>query len=167
MRDDSAERYWWGPTRSPVPADSPSRGGNVAVYVSDTNRSSLLAPFYSAPVSIFLFMALSTVFHSKNSPKMSQKFFSLSSFSLCSFGLISALLVISAIYLFIKVSFNPDIILCGCLGSKYQLTNLLTISPWGLGREWRDHALTYAHTVTIRMILHQDWGQYNFSLLCH
>ena len=37
----------------------------------------------------------------------------LSTFSLCSSGLISALLVLSTIYLFRKVSFIPDIILCG------------------------------------------------------
>ena len=41
----------------------------------------------------------------------------LSVFSLCSSGLISALLVLSTIYLFMKVSFSPDIILC------HQLTN--------------------------------------------
>ena len=48
----------------------------------------------------------------------------LSAFSLCSPGLISALLVLSTKYLFMKVSFSPDIILCGWLGSKQQLTNL-------------------------------------------
>ena len=37
----------------------------------------------------------------------------LSTFSHCSSGLISALLVLSAIYLLIKVSFIPDKILCG------------------------------------------------------
>ena len=40
----------------------------------------------------------------------------LSAFSLCSNGLISALLVLSTIYLFMKVSLNPDITLCGLLG---------------------------------------------------
>ena len=47
----------------------------------------------------------------------------LSTFSLSSFGLISALLVLSTVYLFKKVSFSPDIILCGWLGLKRQLTN--------------------------------------------
>ena len=47
----------------------------------------------------------------------------LSVFSLCSSGLISALLALSAIYLFVKVSFSPDIIPRGCLCSIYQLTN--------------------------------------------
>ena len=47
----------------------------------------------------------------------------LSTFSLCSSGLISALLVLSTTYLFMKVSFSPGMILCGWLGSKHQLTN--------------------------------------------
>ena len=48
----------------------------------------------------------------------------LSVFSLCSSGLISALLVLSTIFLFMKVSFCPDIIPSGSLGSKHQfLTN--------------------------------------------
>ena len=47
----------------------------------------------------------------------------LSDFSLCSSGLDSALLVLSTIYLFIKVSLSPDIILCGWPGSRHQLTN--------------------------------------------
>ena len=44
-------------------------------------------------------------------------------FSLSSFGLISALLVLSTVYLSVKISFSPDIIHSGCLGSKHQLTN--------------------------------------------
>ena len=42
----------------------------------------------------------------------------LSSFSLCSSGLISALLVLSTTYLFMKVSFSPDVILCGWLSTN-------------------------------------------------
>ena len=53
---------------SPVTAGSPSRGGNVAVYAFDINQPSLPTPFYSVLVSIFSFMALSTVFHSINYP---------------------------------------------------------------------------------------------------
>ena len=34
----------------------------------------------------------------------------------------SAILVLLSIYIFTKVSLSPDIILCGWLGSKYQLT---------------------------------------------
>ena len=51
-----------------VPTGSPSRGGDVAVYVFDINQPSLPFPFYSVLVSIAILMALSTVFHSINSP---------------------------------------------------------------------------------------------------
>ena len=51
-----------------VSAGSPSRGGDVAVHVFDLNQQSLPTPFYSVLVSVSVFMALSTVFHSTNSP---------------------------------------------------------------------------------------------------
>ena len=52
-----------------VPTVSPSRGGNVAVCVFDINRPSLPTLFnYSVLVSVSVFMALSLVFHSINSP---------------------------------------------------------------------------------------------------
>ena len=51
-----------------VPKGSPSRGGDVAVYVFDINQSSLPTPFYSVLVFVSVFMALSTVFHSINPP---------------------------------------------------------------------------------------------------
>ena len=47
---------------------SPSRGGDVSVNVFDINQPSLPTPFYSAFVSVSVFMVLSTVFHSINSP---------------------------------------------------------------------------------------------------
>ena len=47
---------------------SPSRGGNVAVYVFDVNQPSLRSAFYSVPVSVSVFIALSAVFYSINSP---------------------------------------------------------------------------------------------------
>ena len=50
-----------------VPTGSPSRGGDVAVYVN-LNQPSLSTLFYSDLVSISVFMALSIVFHSINSP---------------------------------------------------------------------------------------------------
>ena len=50
-----------------VPAGSPSRGGDVAVYVFNINQPSLPTPFYSVLVSVSVFMALSTVFYSMNS----------------------------------------------------------------------------------------------------
>ena len=46
-----------------------------------------------------------------------------SAFSLCSSGRISAVLVLSTMYLFMKVSFSPDVILRGWLGLKHQLTD--------------------------------------------
>ena len=51
-----------------VPVGSPSRCGDVAVYVFDINQPSLPTPFYSVLVSSSVFMALSTVFHSINFP---------------------------------------------------------------------------------------------------
>ena len=54
-----------------VPASSPSRGGDVTVSVKDMNQISLPTPFYSVLVSISVFIALSTVFHSLNSPEKS------------------------------------------------------------------------------------------------
>ena len=65
----------------PVPAGSPSRGGDVKVYVLDINQPSLPTPFYSVLVSVSVFMALSIVFHSTLSRQ-------LSAFSLYSSGLI-------------------------------------------------------------------------------
>ena len=51
-----------------VAAGSPSRGGDVGFYVFDINQPSLPTAFYSVLVSISVFMALSTVFYSMNSP---------------------------------------------------------------------------------------------------
>ena len=44
------------------------RGGDVAVYVFDKNEPSLPSPFCSVLVSVSVYIALSTVFHSINSP---------------------------------------------------------------------------------------------------
>ena len=51
-----------------VPPGSPSSGGYVAVYVFNINQPSLPTPFYSVLLSVSVFMAISTVFHSINSP---------------------------------------------------------------------------------------------------
>ena len=51
-----------------VPAGSSSRGGDVTAYVYGINQPILPTPFHSVLVSISVFMALSTVFHSINSP---------------------------------------------------------------------------------------------------
>ena len=50
------------------PTGSPSRGEDVAVYIFKTNQLSLSTPFYLVLVSVSIFMALSTVFCSINSP---------------------------------------------------------------------------------------------------
>ena len=54
-----------------ISTGSPSLGGDVAVYVFDLNQSSLPTPFYSVLVSVSVFMALSALFHSMNSPNNS------------------------------------------------------------------------------------------------
>ena len=51
-----------------VPAGSPSRGGNVTVYAYDLIHPSFSIRFHSVLVSISVFMTLSSVFHSINSP---------------------------------------------------------------------------------------------------
>ena len=51
-----------------VPAGSPSRGGDVALYVFDTNQPSLPTPLHSVLVSISVLMAFSTAFHCIYSP---------------------------------------------------------------------------------------------------
>ena len=89
-----------------VPVGSPSCGGDVAVYVCDINQPSLPTPFHSVLVSVSVFMALSTVFHSTNSPDNSLLFQSV-------LLVYSALLVLSNVYLCMKVFFSPAIILCG------------------------------------------------------
>ena len=55
-----------------VSTGSPSCGGRVAVHVFDKNQPSLPIPVYSVLVSISVFLTLSTVFHSINSPDNSQ-----------------------------------------------------------------------------------------------
>ena len=88
---------------------------------------------YSVLVSGYAFLAFSTVFHSRNFPDNSP-------FSHCSSGLISVLLVLSTIYLSMKVFFSPDIIHCGWLGLKHQLSNYLTLLRLLLlGRNKQDH----------------------------
>ena len=59
------------------PTGSRSRGGDVAVYVFEINQPSLPTPFYSVLVSVSVFMALSTVFRSINSPDNSPLSYSL------------------------------------------------------------------------------------------
>ena len=71
---------------SAVPAGSPSRGGDVATSVFDINQQSLPTPFYSILVSVSVFVVLSTVFHSINSPDNSPLFHSVLPSSFCLIG---------------------------------------------------------------------------------
>ena len=86
-------------------------------FMFDMNQLSLPTPFYSVIVSISVYGSFNCISFHKFS-------WQLSVFSLCSSGLISAIfiLVLSIIYLFMKVFFSRDIIPSGWLGSKHQLT---------------------------------------------
>ena len=105
------------------------------MFLTYTNRACPLLFIRSIFVSFCLYCPFTCIsFH-----KFSQQ---LSAFSLCSSGLISALLVLSTIYLFLEVSFSPGKILCGWLGLKHQLTNRLKY-PSALENWWK-LALPYA-----------------------
>ena len=91
----------WNVLPRSVPAGSPSRGGDVAVYVFDINQPSLPTPFLSCScVCVCLYSPFNCISFGKFSRQPS-------AFSLCSSCLISALLVLSTIYLLMKVSFSP------------------------------------------------------------
>ena len=96
-----------------VPRGSPSCSRDVTVYVWHTSRACPLLFILFLCLSVFV--TLSTVFYSISSPNNTV-------LSLCSSGFISALLVLSTIYLFMKVSFSPDVIPSVWLDSKHQWT---------------------------------------------
>ena len=50
-----SDRYWTISLTVRVPADSPSRGGDVAVYVFAVHQPSVPTPFYSVLVSLWPF----------------------------------------------------------------------------------------------------------------
>ena len=108
---------------------SPSCGGEVAVNVFNKNKPNLSTPVYSVTnqacplLFISVLVSISVLYGPFNCISLHNFSWQLSAFSLCSSSLISALLILSTIYLFKKVSFSPDILLCGWLGSKHQLTN--------------------------------------------
>ena len=121
-----------------VPMDSPSRGGDVAIYVFDKNQLSLSTPSYSVlmslsvpyyAMSISVFMAFSPVFHSKKVLPTTLCFptlFFWSCFCLIGpFKYITPYWSFQPLYIFMKVSFSPNIILCDWLGLKYKLTSNL------------------------------------------
>ena len=99
-----------------IPSGSPSRGGNVTVYVWHKPAEFAHSCLSRSRVCFSLYGPFNCI----SSHEFSQQ---LSVFSLCSSGLISVLVVLSTIHLFMKVFFSPDIIPSGWLGSKHQLTN--------------------------------------------
>ena len=99
-----------------VPTGSPSRGGDVTVYVLGISQPSFPHLLRCFCVYLGLYGPFNCISFHKSSRQ-------LSAFSLCSSSLICALLVLSTIYVFLKVSFSPDIIHSGWLGSKHQWTN--------------------------------------------
>ena len=147
----------------PVPTGSPSDGGDVVVYVKDMNQLSLPTAFYSGLVSVS--MALSIILHFINSPNNSP-------LSHCSSSLISALLVLSTIYLFIKVSLRPDIILCSWLGLKHQLITcfLQTVTNWSIAFSFccfLFHRLRqYSVALSLRSVCHRQWWDEVWHSLC-
>ena len=89
-----------------VPTGSPSRGGNVTVYVWHKPTKLAYSFLFYSSVYFSLYSNFKYIsFH---------KFSQLSVFSLCVLPVLSlVLLVLSTIYLFMKVSFSPDIIPSG------------------------------------------------------
>ena len=88
-------------------------------FMSDINQPGLPTPFCSVLVSVSVFMTLSAVFHSINSPDNSPLSHSVLPVSFLPYW------PFLTVYLFTKISLSPDIILCGWLGLKPQLTNSL------------------------------------------
>ena len=89
--------------------------GNVTVYVLNINPPSLPTTFILFFCPFLSLWPVCISFH-----EFSRQ---LSTFSLCSTELISAFMILVTTCLFMKVLLSPDIILCGWLGLKRQLTN--------------------------------------------
>ena len=136
-----------------VPAGSPSRGGDVAVYVFDINQPSLPAPFYSILVSISVFMALSTVFHSINNPDDSPLSHSVLPILFLPHNWSFQLLISRKNLL--RPLYNP----LWLTGLKFQLTNQLpsqcSLMSWCLQAWWTIPTCTDAGH--LRVILSQWW----------
>ena len=113
-----------------VPAGSPSRGGDVAVYVFDVNQPCLPIPFYSVRVSTSVFMAMSTVFHSMNSPENSLLSHSVLPVLFMPYSSHWSFQLYTSLWNW-KSHFSPDKILCGWLGLKHQLSICGKSPVWG------------------------------------
>ena len=131
-------------------------GGDVAVYVFDINQPSFPTPFYSVLVSVSVLMAFSTVFCSINSLNNSP--FSHSYLS----GLVSALLVLSTIYLYREVFpqrwFNP-LWLTGLKAPTNQLWITLILTWSFFGPTFWLEPIGCKITVITSMSVASDWGQ--------
>ena len=92
-----------------VPVGSPSRGGDVVIYFFDVKQLSLPCPFFFFKFCSCVCFCFYGPFNCISLHKFSRQ---LSVFSPCSTGLNDALLVLSIIHLFIKVSLSPDLFLC-------------------------------------------------------
>ena len=103
-------------SRASLPTGSTSHGGDVAVYMFGIKQPSFSAPYYSVLVSVSVYTALSTVFYFINSPDNSPLSHSVLPVLFLPFWSFQ-------LYLFMKVSFSPDIILCCWLGLKHQIRN--------------------------------------------
>ena len=114
-----------------VPAGSPSRGGDVTVYVWHKPPELVHSVLFCSCICFFLYGPFSCI-------SFRQFFRQLSVFWLCSSGLISALLVLSTIHLFVKVSFSPDITpfrlallqLCVPVGLRLPRGNCRKLTAW-------------------------------------
>ena len=94
-----------------------TRGEDVTVYVWHKLTKLAHSCLFWSCVYFCLYGCLNCIsFHTFS--------WQLSAFLLCFSGLGSALLVLSTVYLFMKVYFSLDIIPSGWLGSKHQLTNI-------------------------------------------
>ena len=80
--------------------------GMLLSILFDISQPSLPTPFYSVLVSFSVFMALSTAFHSINSPDNSLLSHSVLLVLFLPIGHLT-------IYLLMNASLSPDIILCG------------------------------------------------------
>ena len=86
--------------------DPPLRRADVVVGVFDINQPSLPTPFYFVPVSISVFIALSTVFYSIHSPDNSPLSHSVLPVLFLPYWFFQLYT-----YLFMKVSISPGIFL--------------------------------------------------------
>ena len=111
----------WGPSRNRVPTNSPSREGDVAVFVWHNPRELARSLSFGSCVYFCVYGPFNCISFNKFSRQ-------LSAFSLCSSGLTFVVVVLSTIYLFMNISFSPDVIPCGWLG-KPSTTYVHTYVP--------------------------------------